>query len=972
MSERNLITDFIGLTGQVVDSSGNYKENITVTFDNGAEIYNATIEDNGRFTFENLPRSNGWLTLSHQEDGEQIIAVHLHHPAETEEVILQPIKFPRKTDSQTNFLFAGDTAFGRRFVNPTATGSLQDEDRYTIPLDNSEALIKVSEPELGAISAVSQVKPVFEIADYSVVNFESVITNEPATPHPYKDKAFYSLPGTLDALTYLGVDYVSLGNNHAFDYLEKGIIDTLGNLDAVDIKSSGVGLTPGAAFRGYRQTLNEHAYSFLSFSSIRGDRNEPPFPLYVATDEQGGAADFGDTAAVKAAISQEIEAGYSPIVQLHTGREYFASPDEATLEGFQLAVDAGAKLVIGHHPHVAQGFDIIDGVPIVHSLGNFAFDQSRLETQLSMMVQVEMDEDRVTQLTGIPIYIQDFQPRLITGDLANRYIRQIAEQSSVIVYPYNYQAVVSLADDDYQTVEREIDIPVTIPSSGKTIVDLTQYFNSTESLAYAEIDGEDLKTRQGRDLLMFGGMEETDLDGDDFGGEISRWKLASEAFSSSDRPHSGAVALYSQGNQSMAQDSVYFSTTASEPLKLLDSETSLNSNEIVQLEPANSDFRLYGLPDIGSFTENIDAFYLHSDEKISFSSSRDFDLDDLGRVADGSVVTYDPQTSAWEILIAEKTLFPDRTDIDLDAFHLNADGTVYFSTNKDGILNNLSAESLFFKDGDIIEYDPNTNLASILVAEDDLFANDVDINSISWFGSSEILFSTTARAELIGENSLNLVDGAIAAYNLETKESRPYLLQSELFSATDFPQADLNALHVKSEATDELLSNSESQISFRNRIRVEGNSANQPNTDLTVFGYLHQENSGSVAITAEYYASQGNKQFGREVVHYSPGGTTADRWQSFARDLDWPEEKTGNNPLTDEARSLRLFVNHQAAEESGLVGIDDVKVLSWQDDSLDLSQGQSFSTPHNLDFLEIEGAPGDYTLNAIAKEFLPY
>lgn len=972
MIESNLIADSISLKGQVTDTEGNPKENVTIIFDNGTEIYNATIEESGNFAFDQLPRSNGWLTLSHKEDGDRVIAVHLHHAAETEEVILKPIKFDPKADLQTNFLFAGDTAFGRRFVNPTATGSLQDEDRYTVPADNSEALIQVSDPGVGAVSAVSLVKPIFERADYSVVNFESVVTDNPATPHPHKDKAFYSLPDTLDALTYLGVDYVSLGNNHAFDYLEGGIIDTLNNLDTVGIKSSGVGLTPGAAFRGHRTTLNDHPYSFLSFSSIRGDRNEPPLPLNVATDQQGGAADFSDTAAVKAAIAKEIEAGYSPIVQLHTGREYFSNPDEATLERFQFAVDAGAKLVIGHHPHVAQGFDIIDGVPVAHSLGNFAFDQSRLETQLSMMLQVEMVEDQVTQLTGIPIYIQDFQPRLITGDLANRYIRQIAEQSSVVVYPYNHQAVVSLSDDDYQVVEREVSIPVTISNSGKTIVDLTQYFDSTESLAYAEIDGSDLKVQQGRDLMLFGGMEETDLDGNDFGGEISRWKLAPEAFSSRDQPHSGAVALYSQGNQSTAQDSVYFSVTASEAVKLLDSETSLSNNQIVQLEPAGRDFSLYGLPELDAVTENIDAFYLHPDHKISFSSSEDLKLDNLGEVADGSIVTYDPQTLSWEILIAEETLFRDRADLDLDAFHLNPDGTIYFSTNKDGILNNLSAENLLFEDGDIIHYDPVANSASILVAEDDLFTADADINGISWLSSGEILFSTTDNTELRGKDPLNLVDGTITAHNLETKESRPYLLQSELFSAEYYPQADLNALHITSEASDELLSNSDPQISFRNRIRVEGNSANQPNTDLTAFGYLHQENSGSVAITAEYYASQGAQQFGGELVHYSPGGSTDNSWQSFAHDLNWPKSKTGDNPLTDEARSLRLFVNHQAtAEESGLVGIDDVKILSWQEDSLNLSQGQSFPTPHHLDFLKIEGAPGDYTLNAIAKEFLP-
>ena len=984
MSHHQLQKVPIELKGQVVDGQGNPVADAQVVFANSTENYSKKSDRQGNFVFSALPRSNGWLTITKDDWHDEVLAVYLHQPHSVEEVSIAPVQLNADLDRQTRFLFAGDTSFGRRFVNPEATGRIDDPDRYSVPEDRPDALIQTSDPLSGALEMVSLVKPVFEAVDYPIINLESPIIDNPENPHPHKKIAFYSLPETLEAVASLGIDYVSLGNNHAFDYLEPGIIATLEHLNQVGINASGIGLTPSAAYRGFRTEINESPYSFLSFSSVTGSRNNPPLPLYVATDNQGGAADLTNSEAVKNAIAREAEAGYIPIAQLHTGREYFTSPDEATQDNFELAVDAGAKLVVGHHPHVAQGFDVIDGVPVIHSLGNFIFDQSRLETQLSMMVQVDMADDRVTQIEGIPIYIQDFQPRLITGDLANRFIRNIAEKSSAIVYPYNSRAKVSLTDDDYQVRKRELTIPVEIPESGKTVINLKQYLDSHESLAFAEIDGDEITGQQGRDLLMFGGMEETDLDGDDGGGEVSRWEMASEAFRSNDRPHQGAVALYSRGSEADIADRVFFSVTASTPILLADEQTTVKNNEVAILNYSTAQFAalnnqnsfsgfLSSLETQNNQSIDLDALYVHDDGKISFSSNNSFIAEELGEVQDGSIVTYDSESESLELLLTEETLFPDSTTQDIDAFHLDEEGTIYFSTVNDAVLDNLAGDALEIRDGDVVQYDLENNSASILLAEKDLFFGNEDINGISFSSQGEVVFSTTNNAQVLGrDRSLELLDGAIASYNLETENPRLYKLQEDLFASDFQAQADINAIHLEMPLADELPPSSTEQISFRNRIRVEGDATNTPNKDLTVLGYIHQDNSGPVTLTAQYYASKGSQRFGTEIIYADAGGTTDETWMSFSHDLSLPNPTSVDDPLTDDARSLQLFLHHRApVEGEGLVGIDDLNVISWQPDIFDLSKGQSFSTPHGLDFLKINGNPGEYTLTATAEHILP-
>ncbi len=92
-------------------------------------------------------------------------------------------------------------------------------------------------------------------------------------------------------------------------------------------------------------------------------------------------------------ITQLTQSGYYVIMIAHWGNEYTMKHNERQAELAHDFVDAGARIVIGHHPHVVQDFDLYQGVPIYYSLGNFLFDQPMKYTLQELVVSVEIMPD---------------------------------------------------------------------------------------------------------------------------------------------------------------------------------------------------------------------------------------------------------------------------------------------------------------------------------------------------------------------------------------------------------------------------------------------------------------------------------------------------------------------------------------------------------------------------------------------------
>jgi poly-gamma-glutamate capsule biosynthesis protein CapA/YwtB (metallophosphatase superfamily) len=504
--------------------------------------------DDGRFMLVRLRRHNRIVEV--EAAGFRKSFLYPQLAAARSQVALDlPITWLVPSDPEAvRMLFAGDFALARRFLDPD-----NSTPRGQIPPPDPTALISSDAPEPGSRAAVKYVRSLFQEADFSVVNLETPVTDVPAMPHPTKDFCFFMLPGSLTALDELGVDYAGLGNNHLYDYQQPGLADTRRLLDDRGVPYSGAGATPADAFAPYRTELAGTPYAFVAMSGVIGSQHAIQ---YVASATQGGAADLRDNARITSTIGGERAAGRAVIAMLHQGREYTFEPSALSRERMQYVTQRGADLVIGHHPHVAHGFGYTNGVLQVHSLGNFAFDSERLETMLSMVVQLEMTGRQVVDARAIGVYIEDFRPRPMTALAADVFFRRIAEfsnESGAFARGDSGGLRVTPAAAAWIEEDQLVTIDFEVGASGVAILDLRGRVPSGASVRSVRIAG--ATVRIGRDLLQFGDFEDADVDDDTM--ELARWDVdSSHAFPCVADPYRGATSLCLRNQSSRSSTTV--------------------------------------------------------------------------------------------------------------------------------------------------------------------------------------------------------------------------------------------------------------------------------------------------------------------------------------------------------------------------------------------------------------------------------
>lgn len=268
-------------------------------------------------------------------------------------------------------------------------------------------------------------------------------------------------------------------------------------------------------------------YGFVSATSVGGSKWDIDY--LAQGDDKGGAADLRDDELLTNAIQLVKDQDAVAIVFPHTGREYSFYPTEYSARRFRAAVQAGADLVIGHHTHVSQGFEVQDGVLIAHCLGNFAFDQSRLETMLALVVEADQRGKETVGASGHPIYIEDYRPRPVVDDIANLYMRRIGMHSrNVLVYGYNGEAVIDLHEASQKLEQGMYDESVTTPAGENfAVLDLRGKLPDGASISSIEVSGQpSTMVYVGHDIMDgHGNFEDNDVDDDIM--EASRWDVSS-------------------------------------------------------------------------------------------------------------------------------------------------------------------------------------------------------------------------------------------------------------------------------------------------------------------------------------------------------------------------------------------------------------------------------------------------------------
>ncbi|UCZ51548.1 CapA family protein [Bacillus shivajii] len=207
-------------------------------------------------------------------------------------------------------------------------------------------------------------------ADIAIANLETTVTN---IDHTYKDPNqlynFQSKPEHIEGIVNAGIDLVSLANNHAMDYGEAGLLDTMKNLDDYGIDYIGAGTTIEEAFRS--QTYEIHGQTI---NIMAATRFVPAVSWYTFDENtKAGVAGAYDLDFLIKKVKEEKEGADYLILFIHWGIERTDMPAEYQKYYVKKLAEAGIDAIIGHHPHWLQGFEYYDGVPVAYSLGNFLF-----------------------------------------------------------------------------------------------------------------------------------------------------------------------------------------------------------------------------------------------------------------------------------------------------------------------------------------------------------------------------------------------------------------------------------------------------------------------------------------------------------------------------------------------------------------------------------------------------------------------
>lgn len=238
-------------------------------------------------------------------------------------------------------------------------------------------------------------------ADIAFANLESPFSDRGRVVD--KGMVFKAEPEMVQALEQAGIDIVSTANNHARDCGRYGLEYTLDWLQQHGIAAVGTAPTAEAARQGTVLDRNGVRFGFLAYTYDQSNGNHADLDDRIAMMDPGQVA--GD-------VKNILERADVVIVSMHAGVEYQHKPNAQQQKFAHAAIDAGASVVVGHHPHVTQPVESYANGVIFYSLGNLVFDQlQHKETQRGWIGDVRFLGKRMAEYKVIPVDIVRTAPR---------------------------------------------------------------------------------------------------------------------------------------------------------------------------------------------------------------------------------------------------------------------------------------------------------------------------------------------------------------------------------------------------------------------------------------------------------------------------------------------------------------------------------------------------------------------------------
>ena len=257
-------------------------------------------------------------------------------------------------------------------------------------------------------------------ADITFGNLESPIAPD-SSAAPDSVGVFTAPSAAAAALARAGFDVVSTANNHAWDGGPAAVEETMRRLTRVGVRFVGSGFGRDMA---EQPVILERRGWRVAFFALTRAWNPAPYTFYSHAGSQFIA--WGDTGRIYPAIRELKASGRADlvVVSMHGGTEYVDTPPKHMQDLARGLVDAGADLILAHHPHVLQPVVWYRRKPIVQSLGNFVFLQDDPWTRLSAILRVVVTPDRRLRLSAIPVRA-GHQPTLASGAAADSVRRRL-------------------------------------------------------------------------------------------------------------------------------------------------------------------------------------------------------------------------------------------------------------------------------------------------------------------------------------------------------------------------------------------------------------------------------------------------------------------------------------------------------------------------------------------------------------------
>jgi len=257
--------------------------------------------------------------------------------------------------------------------------------------------------------AWKHIAPILKNGDITLINLESPLV--PHCPSTVEGMIFCGDQRNIQGILFAGVDVANFANNHMGNYGINGITQTKELLEQNTIGVSGLGEPSVFDVRGMK-------FVFLGFDDIG------PSVIPIAT---------GDNENMKKEIEKAKTMGDILIVSMNWGVEYTDKPTDRQIKLAHLAIDSGADLIIGNHPHWIQPVEFYKGKMIMYAHGNTIFDQMWSEkTKEGVIGRYTFYDKILIDVEFIPLYIQDYgQPIILEGNKKQLILDQLKNISTI-------------------------------------------------------------------------------------------------------------------------------------------------------------------------------------------------------------------------------------------------------------------------------------------------------------------------------------------------------------------------------------------------------------------------------------------------------------------------------------------------------------------------------------------------------------